>query len=248
MQKLQKIVLESIKSTSEQPHWWILSVGQAFCVVVLGNFVKLQHINFISAGWFLTFILMLQPITVSLWLEAKFVHEKKQENIPVKVYLLHLGRSLLITGIALVVASTVYFTYRGSLFFFILLSFVGGTATLTMLNAVLVRQNVYKSLALAVDFWFQKFSFAVTTSILWGASFMGAFSIFSYVLLFFGKNAGFPVLNSSATIWVLFLVLLVILGFILAFLNCFLVNVFLETIRPVNIPEAKTVNTLSEIV
>jgi len=109
-----------------------------------------------------------------------------------------------------------------------------------MLFAVLSEQGFVSALGLALDAWNKKFSLAASVALV---LIMANALSFAFMHTFWKEAsplAAFELLKHSATIWVLLLILILFIVFFAALINCFLVLLFLETIRRKKDPEAES--------
>jgi hypothetical protein len=109
-------------------------------------------------------------------------------------------------------------------------SVISATSTLSILFIVLCREPFYKALMLALDTWSKKISLAALVAFTLLVAHGVSFALVHGTLKSFRNMEGFSVFGHSATIWILFSACLLFSAFIAAFLNTFLVLLFLEII------------------
>ena len=238
MQRLSQIAYASLVSTSRCPRWWILALPQAAAFYFLSELPRSRFLSLPFLGWLAAAAIVLIPATVWLWLD---MDAKNSGRIIQKRLKLFIQSCLTAAGIMLSALAIILFiqlTGGAWVFFALVSSVVAATAALAMLYAVLCGQKFAPALALAVDTWNKKFSLAAAAAFI---LILGHAVSFAFVHGFWKSSpdwAGFSVFSHSATIWVLLPALMILAAFCVAVLNCFLVFLFLESIRRKKDPES----------
>jgi hypothetical protein len=129
------------------------------------------------------------------------------------------------------------FVYPDWLFSALISSIVSGTSALAMLYVVLCAQPLNKAFVLAIDTWNKKISLAAMAAFVLLLAHGVSFALVHGVVKSFRIMQGFSVFSHSATIWILLLVLFSLTAFAAAFLNSFMVLLFLEIIGRKKDPE-----------
>jgi hypothetical protein len=177
------------------------------------------------------------PATAWLWLEISSFKLKSKNQMSIKTFFRHCVSIavIIVCSLALILASK--FVYPDWLFSALVSSIVSGTSTLAILYVVLCGQQFNKALILAVDTWNKKISLAALVAfvllLVHGVSFALVHSVVKSLKIM----QGFSVPSHSATIWLLLLALFFLTSFAAAFLNSFLVLLFLEIIARKKDPE-----------
>ncbi len=232
MQSIGQTIYGSFKSTSKQPRWWILALLQVFCIGYLADFLVFKRTFFVEWGWALTFLLVLQPVCAYLWLDLKAVHENRQEKVYLKQFLFSVLAAFFVCTSAFGLIMLLVNTYGPGVLIFLLCMGVMATAVIAAMGAVILDLGFFRAWGLGLDVWRLKMSIPIIIMVLFVSGFASGFFVWPKFLAWVILNEGFSVSKASATIWILFLIAVIILGFLVAFLNSFLVRVFLNFIKP----------------
>jgi len=239
MSKLLQIIHFSLISTSQNPRWWILGFFQVISLPIL-VIVSARPAMLMSkfAFLFLAAILVGVPSTVYLWMD---VDARKFKTVYQKAQKFFFRQCLTFTAIMLLTLGVIILAklmHNDWVFLALLSSLVIATCVLAMMFAVLCEQDTIHSLALSASAWNKKFSLAATIAFVLIIVQALSFAFLHSFLKDFNPNIKFELLSGSATIWVLLLLLLFVVAICMAFLNSFLVHLFLDTIRRKKDPEA----------
>jgi hypothetical protein len=241
MVKFRKILTEAFISTSRFPRWWILALVQACSLYLMGEFLQPHY--WLHNGGFLVWpvlaVFIMSPAISWLWLDIESCKEKTARKTSLKSFIDFTKTSSAIIFCSLLLMIAAKLAYPDWLFSALFSSIISATATLAILFVVLCRQPFNRALMLALDTWTKKISMAAIVAFVLLLAHGVSFALVHGVLKSFASTEGFSVLTASATIWILFLALMVIVAFLAAFLNCFLVFFFLEIIGQKKDPEAE---------
>ncbi len=241
MLNLPQIAYKSITSASRSPGWWILSLLQIIALTFIAPSLAqprlLLHLVFIL--WLVAGVIIFTVSTVWLWLDIDERRPRNGAQKSVKPYItmcLTTG-SILLCALALIIITRLGFV--AWVFFALITSIVAATAVLAMLFAVLINQNLGPSLALALDTWNKKTSLATAVALTLIMGHAVSFTLM-HTVVNPASFSNFSDIHEFATIWVMLgvLLLIVIVSFFVAILNCFLVLLFIEIIRQKKDPEA----------
>jgi hypothetical protein len=242
MLKPRQILYESLISTSRFPRWWILALVQASSVYVIGELLQPRRLfRPFSFAWIIFAVCIMAPVTVWLWREIESYKAKRRSQMSVqKIFNQCLAIGVVVLcSVALVAAAKLL--YPDWLFSALVSSIISGTSTLAILFVVLCGQPFGKALGLALDTWNKKISLAAFVAFVLLLAHGVSFALVHGILRSLMAEPGFSVSADSATIWVLCSVSLLVTAFAAAFLNNFLVLLFLEIIGQKKDPEeAKT--------
>jgi hypothetical protein len=231
MKTLAQITHEAFTSTVRFPRRWILALVQVIAFSVVGELGRSHWLRPVFVSYLLLSACVLGPITTWLWLEIEDSTLKFSKALSIKSFTQSCLTSAGIIFSSIIAALLVRFIYMDWIFLAVVSSLIASTAALAMLYAVLFRQSFYRSVVLAADTWNKKISLAAESAFVLilghGASYAIVHGLFGNMPLI----GGFSVFSHSATIWILLLVLIFLAAFIGAFFNCFLVFLFLETIK-----------------
>jgi len=241
MKSLRQILYEALVSTSRFPRWWILALAQAVCLYLVGEFLQphywSSHPGFLALP--VLAVLIMSPVTVWLWLEIESAKLKLVRHYSAKSFSafgLAVSAVIFCSMIIMIVAKL---SYPDWLFSALVSSLISATATLATLFIVLCRQKFSSAIALAFDTWNKKVSLAALVAFVLLLAHGASFALVHGTLRNFKDWQGFSVFAHSATIWVLFFVGLLFTAFVAAFLNTFLVLLFLEIIGLKKDPETE---------
>lgn len=239
MQRLRKIFYESLVSTSRFPRWWILALVQLTGLYLVAEFSRPRWLSTVFIFWLVAGLVLLVFSTTLLWLEIESAEQKQNKKIDIKSFIAKSQISAAIVIYSIILVIIVRFTHWTWELLTLISSMVAATATLGMLYAVLCSQPFYKALTLAFDTWNRKFSLAAAVAFVLIIAHGASFALVHGTLKNISNPQGFSVLTDSATIWILFLILLFLVAFIAAVLNNFLVRLFLQTIDRKKDPETE---------
>ena len=237
MLKLRQIAYASLVSTSRFPRWWILALAQIIAFSLVGQLSRFDLLHLPFVFWLVVGLMALMPVTVWLWLDIQAIYLKSLRQAAAQIFI----RKCLSAGIVMlgsvILTMLIRQAYPAWVFLAVVSSLVAATAALAMLYIVLCEQSVPSALALALDTWHKKISLAVAAAFILIFAHGVSFTLVHSIWKSFKAAGQFSVSSHSATIWVLLLVLLAIVVFFAAVLNCFLVFLFLEIIRRKKDPE-----------
>jgi hypothetical protein len=246
MRSLREIFYESLLSTSRFPRWWILALAQGTALYLMGEFSQPHRlVRPFSVLWIILSLCVMAPATAWLWLSISSLKIKSSSQISQKKFVGYCIAIAIIVVCSLAVIIAPKFFYPDWLFSALLSSIVSGTSTLAILYVVLCTQPLSKAIILAIDTWNKKLSLAALAAFILLLAHGVSFALVHTVLKSLKTMQGFSVFSHSATIWLLLLVLLFFIAFIGAFLNSFLVILFLEIIGRKKDPEAEKKAILS---
>jgi hypothetical protein len=238
MQRLREILYESLISTGRFPRWWILALAQAASLYLIGEFSQPHRlVRPFSACWIILSLCVMAPATAWLWLEISSNKQKSKNLISVKVFFGYCAATVAIVVCSLVLIVAPKLVYPDWLFSALISSIISGTSTLAILYVVLCGQPLGKALILAIDTWNKKISLAALMAFVLLLAHGVSYALVHGLIKSLKATGGFPVFSHSATIWILLLVLLFFTAFAAAFLNSFLVLLFLEIIARKKVPE-----------
>ncbi len=239
MLKLRQIAYASIESTSRTPRWWILALVQAvFAFLVMPSIVYpgllFSRYIFLSAGS----VIILVPVTVWIWMDidARKSRSLKQKSLKFFIQSCVSAGGIMFCALLATLAARVFVAQV--VLFSLLSSLVTATSALAMLYAVLCEQRFSPAWGLALDTWSKKISLAAVVAFVLILAQAACFAFFHGLWDSLGFSGQFPVFGHSATIWILLFAVIFLAAFLGALLNCFLVFLFLETIRQKKDPEA----------
>lgn len=240
MRNLREIFHESFVSTSRFPPWWILALAQGTSLYLLGEFSQPRRLaEPFSVFWIILSLCVMAPATAWLWLEISAFKSKLKNNLIVKIFFGYCAATVAIMVCSLAIIVVPKFVYPDWLFSALLSSIVSGTSTLAILYVVLCAQPLNKAIILAIDTWNKKLSLAALSAFILLLAHGVSFALVHSAIKSLKTMQGFSVFSHSATIWLLLLVLLFFIAFVGAFLNSFLVILFLEIIGRKKDPEAE---------
>lgn len=210
---------------------------QAAAFSAIGQLARPLKLNQFSAIWLALAMVTLPLVTIWLWQEVEvsklnFSQDKPKHNFA--------GQSL--SGIGLILMAVFVVLLARLIFPFwplhtLIFAVAASTAGLALLYVSLCDQNLSQALALAMDTWNKRLSFAgaaaVVLIVAHGISFALVHGIFENFYFF----QQFSVPGRSATIWVLLSGLMLLIAYFSAILNCFVVLLFLDTINRKKDPE-----------
>jgi len=248
MQRLREIFYEALISTSRFPRWWILALVQAASLYSIGEFLQ-PHRLFrpFFLCWLILAICVMAPATTWLWLEITAYKSKRKSQMFIKAFFGNCVAMGVIVVCSVVPIVAVKFIYPDWLFSALVSSIISGTSTLAILYVVLCGQPFGKALSLAFDTWNKKISLAALMVFALLLAHGVSFALVHGALKSFKDMQGFSVFSHSATIWVLLLASLFLTAFAAAFLNSFLVLLFLEIIGRKKDPEEEK-SVLSKLI
>lgn len=228
---MSQIAYKALISTNKSYRWWILSFFQVTALALVGIYTRPYSLVNLWAVWLLVGLVLLPITTVGLWMDMETVHNLKPSQVSLKNFV----RTSLVSAVFIMVAVGIMVAVRlmdpNWVLIIMLSGIVSGTITLAVLYSVLCKTDFFSSLILALDTWRKKISLAVYVALVVilanGAAFVLARSLWPEV----SKMGEFPVFSHSATIWVLLVAFSVAIAYFAAFLNCFLVFLFLNIIQ-----------------
>lgn len=234
---MKPILLESILSTSRFPRWWILAILQAGAFSAVGQLVRPQSLNHISAMWLVLVMAVLPPLTIRLWqdIEAyKFINNPDKPR--------HNFKSQSVSGIGLILMTVFVVLLARWIFPFwplhtLVFAVTASTAGLSLLYIALCDQNLSSALSLAMDTWNKRISFAGAAAAILIVAHGISYALVHRVLGDLYLIREFSVSGHSATIWLLLAAVVVLIAYLSAILNCFVVLLFLDTINRKKDPE-----------
>jgi hypothetical protein len=237
---LREIFYEALVSTSRFPRWWIFALAQAALLYWIGELLQPRHLlRPFSVLWLLLAVLVMAPVTVWLWKDIEARKAGRENQILIKHFLGYCSEIsviILCSAALLVVAKLIYPDW---LFSALVSSLISATATLAILYIVLCGQPFDRALSLALDTWNKKISLAALVAFVLLLAHGISFALVHGFLRDFMTRGGFSISGDFVTIWVLCLIALVFTAFAAAFLNSFLVLLFLEIIARKKDPEAE---------
>jgi hypothetical protein len=252
MLTLKQIIYTSFKSTSSRVRWWIFALVQIIALVFIGSLTKNDIFFRPGLFWLICGCLIIQPVTVGLWLEIEAHILNKPKNLLAKDFLNKCLNCLFLTIVSVILVFIVRLIYPTWIVTSFFSSLIAATCVLSSLYVVLCDQSFFSALALAFDTWHRKISMACVCAgvIILGHSvaFVLAHKIFTNNEF---KSFSFASFNHSATIWLLVILMGFVLSFFAAVANSFLVSLFLSIIqrkkdpivKKVNLPNLTAINT-----
>ena len=237
MKTLGQIVNDSFRSTGRFPRWWILALLQVAAFSVMGELGRPHWLRPVFMSYLVLSAAILGPITAWLWLEIEASVITLPKNLPIKSFTQRSFNAAGIIFCSVILVLVTRFFYANWIFLAIVSSLIAATAILAMLYAVLVEQSFFSSITLAADTWNKKTSFASVAAFILIIAHGASYAIVHGLLGNFTLLGRFSDFNHSATIWILLAALVFFAALMGAFLNCFLVFLFLETIRREKEPE-----------
>jgi len=238
MKSLRQIFYESFLSTSRFPRWWILALAQGISLYLIGEFSQPHRlVRPVSLCWIILSLLIMAPATLWLWMEISSFKLKSENRMAAETFFRYCAAIAVIAAFSLALIIVPKFVYPDWIFSALISSIVSGTSTLAILYVVLCAQPLNKALVLALDTWNKKISLAAMAAFILLLAHGVSFALVHGVVKSLKTVQGFSVFSHSATIWLLLLVLLMFTAFAAAFLNSFMVLLFLEIIGRKKDPE-----------
>ncbi len=231
MLTLLQIIHKSLISTGRTPRWWILALAQVGLLAAIGELARPGNFKPVLMGWFLPVVFALSTLTVWFWLGIEAKNSGIVKPVKPQVFVEFCLTALGIILFCLMIIGMFRLAHLTWIFSALFSSLVSATALLAMLYAVLCGQLFLKSFRLALFTWQKKTSLAALSAFVFILGHGFAFALVHGAILNGRSLEEFSVLNHSATIWILLFGLAVLISICAAFLNCFLVTVFLETIN-----------------
>lgn len=214
-------------------------MAQAICLYFLTKFSKPEVFFGKNQSLFFLALLVLSLVSTTIWLDALAAHTRKVYKLTASKFF-YRCLNVLIISISAIISMLILRLFLIHWVFLVLTSsLISGTAVIGMLASVLFEISYLKALGLALDAWRKRISLAAIAAFCVILSHGAAYALVHSAVNNVGHRE-FSVLNHSATIWMLFVVVALVIGFITALINCFLVILFLETIRPVKDTEEKS--------
>ncbi len=238
MPKLRQIAYDSFVSTGCYPRRWTLALIQVIAFSLVGELARPRWLVSPFLFWLLAGAAVLGPVTARLWLEIEAAESKVPKPVPANIFIQSCATATAVIFCSVGLSIAARFVDGTWIFLALVSSLIAATATLAMLYAVLCAQPFDRSLALALSTWNKKISLAAAAAFILILAQGVSFALVHGVFLNFLSLSGFSVFTHSATIWVLLLALVFVVVLAAAFLNCFLVLLFLETIRREKEPES----------
>jgi hypothetical protein len=240
MQRLRKIFYEAFVSTGRFPRRWILALVQAAALYSVGELLQPRLLlRPFSVCWLILAVAVMAPVTAWLWLDIAAYASRIKNRVKAKVFLTGSLAMCAIVLCSAAVMAVAKFIYPDWLFSALLSSIISATSTLALLYIILCGQTFAKSLTLAFDTWNKKISLAALIAFVLLLTHGVSYALVHGVLQSLKVTRGFSIPIHSATIWVLLLVLFLITAFAAAFLNSFLVLLFLDIIARKKDPESE---------
>jgi hypothetical protein len=240
MRRLREIFYEALVSTSRFPRWWILALAQAALLYLVGELLQLRHLlRPFSFLWLILAVFVMAPVTVWLWKDIEARKARQENQITIKKFFGFCPEisAVIFCSVLLLVAAKLI--YPDWLFSALVSSLISATSTLAVLYIVLCGQPFDRALSLALDTWNKKISLAALVAFVLLLAHGISFALVHGFLRDFMTRGGFSISGDFVTIWVLCLMVLVFTAFAAAFLNSFLVLLFLEIIARKKDPEAE---------
>ncbi len=237
---MRQIFYEAFLSTSRFPRWWILALVQAAVLYSVGELLQPYHLlKPFSVCWLILAVIIMAPATVWLWLDISAYASRLKNQIKRKTFFNNCLTMCAIVLCSAAVMAAAKFIYPDWLFSALLSSIISATSTLAILYVVLCGQRFAPALALAADTWNKRISLAALIAFALLLAHGISFAMVHGALSSLKTPQGFSVPVHSATIWILLLILLSITAFAAAFLNSFLVLLFLDIIARKKDPESE---------
>ena len=215
-------------------------MAQAALLYLVGELLQPRHLlRPFSVLWLILAVCVMAPVTVWLWKDIEARKARRENQISIKRFLefcLEIS-AVIFCSIALLVAAKLI--YPDWLFSALASSIISATSTLAILYIVLCGQPFDRALSLALDTWNKKISLAALVAFVLLLTHGVSFAMVHGILKGFMSRRGFPISGDFVTIWVLCLIVLLFTAFVAAFLNSFLVLLFLEIIARKKDPEAE---------
>lgn len=234
---MRRILNESVWSTSRFPRWWILALLQAAAFSAVGQLARPKMLNHFSAIWLALAMALLPPLTIWLWQDMENSRLKPNQEKPKRNF-----ASQSLSGIGLILM-TVFVVLLARLIFpfwplhTLVFAVTASTAGLALLYVALCGQNLSAAIALSMDTWNKRLSFAAVAAVVLVVAHGISFALVHGILENFYFFQEFSVSGRSATIWLLLSGLMLVIAYFSAILNCFLVFLFLETVNRKKDPE-----------
>ena len=232
MLALRQIFFKALKSTSIRPGWWIFALMQFLLLSVASLFAHGHHIVLHKVLFLLLILAILSPVVVGLWLDIATEEDNSAEKLNLQTYWRKTFNCFLVIAFPALVIQQLKIFHLAWVPLVVFSSLLAATGVVSALYSIICNQSAYKSYLLAVDTWHKKISFVVYSALAiilsQGAGLIMAKTIFEHFFPIWGEFSG---LEHSATIWLLVLLMLAVFGFIGAFLNAFLVKLFVYIIR-----------------
>lgn len=231
MPNLVKLANASLVSVKQCPRWWVLAFFQVLAFFVMGRLARPPLASAPKLYWLAAAFVILPPLTVWLWLDMEPKTQGVVKQLSLKSFLKKIigTTGVFFLGVAVLVIARIL--YPNWTFIALLSSLVAATCTLAVLYIVLFSQQFSAAWRLALDAWNKKISLAASVALVLIVA-HGMTFIFVHGGWFSGfKSRQFSALGYSATILVLLAASAVIIAFLAAFLNCFLVLLFLDIVK-----------------
>lgn len=237
---MSRILVNSLICVWQRKSLWPLAFIQLFSLPVAIRLVRTVSWQAAEPNilWALLLLLAFSLVTVILWLSVKAYSEQQILKVNLKTFLLSSGRVFLLVVLGIAVDITLKLIGLHWTVFVLFVSLINATIAAAMLGAVLFGLNLYRASALALDFWATKLSFisAAVFVVLFGHGLAYYLThTFWHKLL---EQSRFSVSSTSATIWILLMILAVLAAFFGSLLNAFLVLLFLDAVKSKKDPEA----------
>ncbi len=215
-------------------------MAQGISLYLIGEFFQPHRlVRPFSVCWIILSLCVMAPVTAWLWLEISSFKLKSKNQISVKIFFGHCVATIAVVVCSLALIIVPKLVYPDWLFSALISSIISGTSTLAILYVVLCGQPFGKALILAIDTWNKKISLAALVAFVLLLAHGVSYALVHGVIKSLKTMQGFSVFSHSATIWLLLLVLFFLTAFAAAFLNSFLVLLFLEIIARKKDPEAE---------
>lgn len=239
MDKVLKIVYRSILVTGRQPIWWLFALLQAMAFSAVGQLARPRMLYSPVTVWLILAAVLLAPLTIWLWQSIEYESASEPKIRPKRNFLRQniSGSILILVTVLIIILARLIFPFWP--LHTLVFAVTAASSGLALLYLALCEQDLPSSLRLAMDTWNKKISFSAAAALVLLVAHGISYGLMHGILentLLFNK---FSVAGHSATIWVLLLGLMLVIGYISAILNCFVVFLFLEIIARKKAPEAE---------
>ena len=231
MLSFNQIISNSFKSTRTHLFWWIFAFLQIISVATISALLKPDLIFSPKLLLILGAEIILIPATVWLWMDIEADLLKSQTLVLawsfIRICLQCAGLTLFLLALLLFAR----WSYSDWVFTSVFSSFAVATGVIVALYVVLSHQSLSSAWVLALDTWHKKISLVVAIACLLIVFHTVAFTLSHAVFKRIIGQGEFSAWPHSATIWLLLILVTVLIVFLAAWLNVFLVTLFLEIIR-----------------
>ncbi len=224
MDKQIKLLIRSIKIAEQ--HKGICLLGLVQIVSLYLVFYNLDSVFYMPVIGVIALGLVLYIFAFStslLWLTVKGSENKTQSRMPLAEVIEVVHKVFIICLIGAAVLLLFKMVKLHWTIFILVSSLIGSGIIITMVASVVHNLNLFKSLLFTLDFINQKITVASSLAfVIILANSYGYYFAHSYWLLS-GLGGGFSVLQASATIWIVFVMLAVFAAFFSGVGNAWLV-------------------------